>query len=370
MKLKRFVVENMPEAIQLIRRELGPDAVILQSKEVKQGGFFGLFKKRRLEVIAGRDSQPIQHNQTKQTVTQKIPLKQTGLVENHILEEIRQLKNYVQDQTKSQSVIFPDPYQAVYEYLTYQEMDYHHAKRVIKAVMEKHQFKHKGISRDIVGDETINEIENLLVPYIGEGINYDKRIVHFVGPTGVGKTTTLAKVAAKSILQHKKKVAFITTDTYRIAAVEQLKTYAKILDAPLEVAYTLEDYKKALDKLISYDLILVDTAGRNFREAKYVKELKSRINFYQDIDIYLVLSLTAKSNDLRYIGEQFADVPIKELIFTKLDETRQYGSMISFALRQEKKIAYITNGQAVPDDIMEPTARQMGKLIMEDYLNA
>ncbi|HEY4601573.1 MAG TPA: flagellar biosynthesis protein FlhF [Cerasibacillus sp.] len=370
MKLKRFVVKNMPEAIQLIRKELGPDAVILQSKEVKQGGFLGLFKKRKLEVIAGRDPNPIQHGINSQKATQKIPIKQTRLVENHILEEIRQLKNYVQDQTQTQSVIFPDQYQAVYEYLIYQEMDHNHAERMIKAVMEKHQFKQKEITRHIVGEDTLNEIENQLFHYVGEGITYDKKIVHFVGPTGVGKTTTLAKVAAKSILQHKKRVAFITTDTYRIAAVEQLKTYAKILDAPLEVAYSVEDYKKALEKFMIYDLILVDTAGRNFREDKYMNEVKNRINFHQDIDIYLVLSLTAKPNDLRYIGEQFADIPIKELIFTKLDETRQYGSMISFAIRHEKKIAYITNGQAVPDDIMVPTSRQMSELIMEDYLNA
>lgn len=360
----------MPEAIQLIRKELGPDAVILKSKEVKKGGFFGLFQKKKLEVIAGRDPHPIQHHQTKQTVNQKIPLKQSGSIEHDILKEIRQLKNYVQDQPKSQSVIFPDPYQSVYEYLIYQEMDHLHAENILKAILEKYHLKQTDISRDIIGEEVINEIEQIVHPYIGEGINYDKKVVHFVGPTGVGKTTTLAKVAATSILEHKKKVAFITTDTYRIAAVEQLKTYAKILDAPLEVAYTVEDYKRALDKFRTYDLVLVDTAGRNFREDKYIKELKSRINFYQDIDVYLVLSLTAKSSDLRYIGEQFADVPIKELIFTKLDETRQYGSMISFALKQKKKIAYITDGQAVPDDILEPTARQMGKLIMEDYMNA
>ncbi len=112
-----------------------------------------------------------------------------------------------------------------------------------------------------------------------DGIDYDRQIIQFVGPTGVGKTTTLAKIAAQSILQHEKKIAFITADTYRIAAIEQLKTYARILDVPLEVAYSIEDYKNALDKFQDYDIIFVDTAGRNFRDERYVHELKEVISF-------------------------------------------------------------------------------------------
>src|SRR5690606_31469071 len=111
---------------------------------------------------------------------------------------------------------------------------------------------------------------------------------------GVGKTTTLAKVAAKSILQENRKVAFITMDTYRIAAIEQLKTYAKILDTPVEVVYSIEDYRNAIQKLKGYDLILVDTAGRNYRDEQYVKELTQNIVEAENVENYLVLSLTAK----------------------------------------------------------------------------
>src|SRR5690606_7134176 len=140
-------------------------------------------------------------------------------------------------------------------------------------------------------------------------------------PTGVGKTTTIAKVAAKLMLKKQKKVAFITTDTYRIAAIEQLKIYARILNIPVEVAYNVDDYKQAIQKLSNYDVILVDTAGRNFRNPVYIKQLKELMGNVDHIATYLVLSLTAKPKDLQDIFIQFEEIPLKEIIFTKLDET-------------------------------------------------
>ena len=105
-------------------------------------------------------------------------------------------------------------------------------------------------------------------------MGFNKKYINIVGPTGVGKTTTLAKVAAETMLNQRKKVAFITTDTYRIAAIDQLKTYAKILNIPIEVAYNLEDFKRAADRFSHYDIVFIDTAGRNFRNEQYVKDLE------------------------------------------------------------------------------------------------
>src|SRR5699024_5525665 len=163
-----------------------------------------------------------------------------------------------------------------------------------------------------------------------------------VGPTGVGKTTTIAKVAAKLMLEDTKKIAFITTDTYRIAAIEQLKTYARILNIPVEVAYNVKDYQQALKKLEGYDLILVDTAGRNFRDAKYIRELQENTG-NSEVATYLVLSLTAKPKDLNDIYDQFYQIPLEAVIFTKLDETTQYGSMLNIAVTKEIGIAYVTD---------------------------
>ncbi|MDY0396381.1 hypothetical protein RWE15_21170 [Virgibacillus halophilus] len=191
--------------------------------------------------------------------------------------------------------------------------------------------------------------------------------MQFVGPTGVGKTTTLAKIAALEMTKHHQNVAFITTDTYRIAAVEQLKTYAKILDVPLEVAYSAEDYQQAMQKFADYDLIFVDTAGRNFLDATYLNELEQSIELTDNMQNYLVLSLTAKQSDLLLLLKQFEKVHIDGLIFTKLDETRHFGSLFTLPCKSGLGVAYLSNGQAVPDDLIEPNPEDISSFIMGDF---
>ena len=176
---------------------------------------------------------------------------------------------------------------------------------------------------------------------------------------GVGKTTTLAKLAAECVLQKKKKVAFITTDTYRIAAIEQLKTYAKILDVPMEVCYTIEDFKEAKKKLSMYDYVFIDTAGRNFLEEKYVSDLEKIIDFNEEMETYLVRAATAKSSDMLAVYEQFSVIPISKLIFTKLDETATRGTLFDVMIKTKKGIAYTTHGQDVPDDIEAATRERI-----------
>ena len=161
------------------------------------------------------------------------------------------------------------------------------------------------------------------------GVSFTKKYINVVGPTGVGKTTTLAKIAAECILKYKKRVAFITTDTYRIAAIEQLKTYANILNVPLEVCYNLNDFQQATRQFESYDMVFIDTAGRNFRNQKYVEDLRNIIDYNQDMETFLVLSLTAKQIDMEDIYKQFSLISIDKMIFTKADETSTYGAMFN-----------------------------------------
>ena len=196
------------------------------------------------------------------------------------------------------------------------------------------------------------------------GISFKKKFINVVGPTGVGKTTTLAKIAADCVLTHKKKVAFLTTDTYRIAAIDQLKTYAKILNVPMEVCYTIEDFRKAAQMYDDYDVILVDTAGRNFRNREYVDELKQTIDFDKDMESFLVLSLTAKQRDMEDIYEQFSIIDIDKFIFTKADETSAYGAMYNLIRKYSRGAAYITNGQNVPDDMIEAAPGEIAKMII------
>lgn len=193
-----------------------------------------------------------------------------------------------------------------------------------------------------------------------------KKYINVLGPTGVGKTTTIAKMAARSVLEKKKKIGFITTDTYRIAAIEQLKTYAALLQAPVEIVYNAKDYEEAIKKLAHLDLIFIDTAGRNYKEAKYVEDLQSLINFNEEAESYLVLALTAKQKDLEAIIEQFSNLKIEKFIFTKLDETNSIGTMFNLMIKYKKGLAYYTNGQEVPEDIEQPSIESLIELFFKE----
>lgn len=181
----------------------------------------------------------------------------------------------------------------------------------------------------------------------------------------MGKTTTLAKIAANIILRQQKSVGFITTDTYRIGAIEQLKTYANILDVPLEVCYSLEDFEHATKKLEECDVILIDTAGRNFRNKKYVEDLMQVVDYKREMETLLVLSMTAKQDDLEEIYQQFSAIKIDAFVFTKLDETSSYGAMINLIVACKKGAAYITTGQNVPDDIVPATPEELVNKLFE-----
>ncbi|MGM8364120.1 flagellar biosynthesis protein FlhF [Virgibacillus sp. W0181] len=374
MKVKKYVAETMPEAMNEIRKELGPDAVILNSRELKGNGFFGFFRKNRIEVVAALDSQPIQTTDNKkQFMPEKLlsdnELSKTNSDSTDVVSEIKQLKKMLQHQAFQSTNNYLPEYEVIYQYLLEQEIEDQYSKQLIDQVMEKYKSANATPSPVDILQTVRLEIEKALKNTSFAGSSDDKRVVQFVGPTGVGKTTTLAKVAAHRMLNEEKKIAFITADTYRIAAIEQLKTYARILNVPIEIAYSIEDYKNALQKFASYDLILVDTAGRNYLDERYVKELKRTIDFNEDMETYLVLSLTAKSNDITEIYDQFSHLSIKKIIFTKIDETHQYGNIVNMALRGYVEIAYLADGQNVPDDLIEPTPEKISELIIGRYNN-
>ncbi|MFB1049556.1 flagellar biosynthesis protein FlhF [Paraliobacillus sp. JSM ZJ581] len=378
MKVKKYIAPTMPEAMSKIRKELGNDAVILNSKVIHTGGFLGLFKKRNIEIIAAIDPDLAQNNATNELKRDEgLPFSKSAFPETNqasdnqqlVLDEVRSLRKWVEKNNASQQIsAFPQVYEEVYTLLVEQDVDESLAQELVSRVEQ--QFHDEDMTVDQVKQLIQVEIKTELEHIGCGGVTYDKQFIHLVGPTGVGKTTTIAKIAANCMLQDKKNVALITTDTYRIAAIEQLKTYSKILDVPIEIVYTLDDYKKAKEKFKNYDLVLVDTAGRNFRDPKYVKELGEVIDLKHDIDTYLVLSLTTKSSDLVSIYQQFNTIPLKRIIFTKTDETASYGSMLNITIPNNVGIAYITTGQDVPDDIFEVTGEKVGHLVVGATENA
>ncbi|KAB8138754.1 flagellar biosynthesis protein FlhF [Gracilibacillus oryzae] len=366
MKVKKIKGTTMPEVMQIVRRELGQDAVILNSKEIYEGGFLGLFKKKKIEVLAAIDQQ-------RTTVSQKhsVPAKPLAKTEESrhnndaVLKELKEMKRWMQKNTGNESEL-PYPYQLMLDHLLDQEVKPDVAKEFIGNI-QKRKSADTEMNVDKLKVELAFEMKHRLANKGQFGNNlFDKQIVQLVGPTGVGKTTTIAKLAAHCVLNEQQRVALITTDTYRIAAIEQLKTYSKILDIPIEVAYSLDDYNQAREKFKEYDVILVDTAGRNFRDEKYVKELSKVIDLHKEVDTYLVLSLTSRTRDMEDIYQQFETVPLKQLIFTKKDETAVYGSILNMCLDHNIGIAFITNGQDVPDDIEVASIDNIAKLVVGD----
>ena len=193
------------------------------------------------------------------------------------------------------------------------------------------------------------------------------RVVFFIGPTGVGKTTTIAKIASKYKVEEEKKVAFVTADTYRIAATEQLHIYANILDAPMSIVYSAEDLNQAIEKYAEYDLIFVDTAGfshKNEEQKMDIKKLIDGLEEQYEREVFLVLSATIKYKDLLDIVDSYQEISKYKLIFTKLDETTSYGNLLNVRLYSGAELAYMTTGQNVPDDIEEFNSQRIVKQLL------
>ncbi|MGE6227202.1 flagellar biosynthesis protein FlhF [Paenibacillus chitinolyticus] len=207
----------------------------------------------------------------------------------------------------------------------------------------------------------------LFPPPQGKPVSADSKIVHIVGPTGVGKTTTIAKLAADQVLKQRRKVGLITSDTYRIAAIEQLRTYANILDVPVEVVFSPADLTRALHNLREADVIFMDTAGRNFRNEMYVSELNTLIRHQGSSETILVLSLTSKYSDMKAITANFSKFKVDKVLFTKMDETYSYGAMLNLLDEFPIRLSYVTDGQNVPDDIMVADENRIVDAVLEGY---
>ncbi|WP_096189109.1 flagellar biosynthesis protein FlhF [Evansella halocellulosilytica] len=361
MKIKKYIAKNMQEAMTKIGQELGKDAVILNSKQVETGGILGFFTKKNIEVIAAIDPDAIR----KTKVIRKGPVKASPEKspfpsterKHHLKSEIENIKKMIEAMNRSHlrsHEEYPEALNEINEVLVDQELNEVNRLNVMKNLL-KRWYKHEGETKEKeeIMDWTVEELKELIRDIPNGGVSYNKKFLNLVGPTGVGKTTTIAKIAAKASIQDGKKVAFITTDTYRIAAIEQLKTYAKILHAPIEVAYSIEDFQQAKLRFKDCDFILVDSAGRNFRNSLYVQQLSQVIDFNEEMETHLVLSLTSKYRDMKKIVEQFNHININKFIFTKADETDSLGAMINVIAESGIGLSYITTGQNVPDDITE-----------------
>jgi flagellar biosynthesis protein FlhF len=192
------------------------------------------------------------------------------------------------------------------------------------------------------------------------------RIIALVGPTGVGKTTTTAKLAAMYALNRGNKVALVTMDIFRVGAVEQLKTYSRIMGIPLEVASTPKELEKAVEKHSACDLIFIDTAGRSHKDKEKLDEMKNFLDHKIPVEVYLCLSATTKDRELEEILHRFSIFQISKVVFTKIDESESLGNMVNLLMKDNLSIAYFTTGQRVPEDIEVATSEKLADLILRE----
>jgi flagellar biosynthesis protein FlhF len=291
-----------------------------------------------------------------QTPTPSIPTatvsQPLNRINDDLLEEIRHIKLSL----KQLSMLRPEvdkplAIQALYSRLVQQEVEAELIDRLIDAVNEKLAGNPELLNPQDIWIIARGLLNEWLAPQANHTINHSARIVHFVGPTGVGKTTTIAKLAAGQSIKFGRQIGLITSDTYRIAAVDQLRTYANILNVPMEVVFSPMDLPKAYKQLEDRELIYMDTAGRNFRNELHVSEVNSLLQSNEQSETVLVLSLTGKTKDMMAVADNFVKYGVSKVLFTKLDETSVYGAIFNLALLYELKPVFIASGQTVPDDI-------------------
>ena len=369
MAARTYRAGTMKDALAQVRRDLGGGAVILGTREVRRRRLFGLGKRELIEVTASAASEGAAPKVVATRAGTAATGTGTGSLQVQFGEQLSRLHAMVEDLSKHGRIdhLLPDlPSELVptYAQLLEAEVPEVLARRLVRHVadgLEPDQVHRPGALRD-----AMREAVELFVPIAPPiaAVAGTRRVVALVGPTGVGKTTTVAKLAANFKLAQGFRPGLVTVDTYRIAAVEQLRTYAEIIDLPLAVANAPGEMLKAIDELGDVDLVLIDTAGRSPRDEVKIRELADFLAEARPDEVHLVLSAVAGERSLRSAVERFAMVHADRLILTKLDEADGLGGLLAVLGQADRPVSYITTGQAVPDDIEPADKHRLAGLIL------
>lgn len=402
MTINKFQGKTEEEAIAKAKQEFGENAVIMNVKEVKPKGLFRAFKNSTYEVTAAMEEKEqfvnpkraLQntkklHDSINLSADEKIDIPKPEAKpdfreliqktmpnssrmqepeEKKIEQRLDDLSNRIDESlARTPKGEKPEAENPVKEKPSSEEF---HFVRILYSTLLKNEVNEKYVNQILDEiekfirpgnsvDVILSNVYQKLILRFGQPKTIDlsgskPKILFFVGPTGVGKTTTIVKIASKYKVEYDKKVAFITADTYRIAATEQLQVYANILDAPMAIAYSQAELNDSIAKFEDYDLVFVDTAGfshKNEKQRNDMKTLLGGVSEEYNKEVYLVLSATTKYMDLLDIVDSYREIADYKLIFTKLDETTTYGNLLNIKLYSGADLSYTTNGQNVPDDI-------------------
>ncbi len=379
MELRTYRAPTMHEALAMVRCDLGPDAAVLHTREVRPRGLFGwLAGSRQIEVTAScqvnvpsRLPPPSQRGLAAgdppdpPTASLSAPTAPPG---GEVQEQLSDLQAMVTQLCRhSAGGCRPDLPEDLFRLFT-ELLDSDLNEEVARELVERVRRESRGIQLDdlFLAKARIARMIEGEISVAGpiQLTAGRRRLVALVGPTGVGKTTTIAKLAAHYRLREKRRVGLITVDTYRIAAVEQLRTYADIIDLPMQVVSTPREMREAVQRMSDLDLILLDTAGRSPKDEVRIQELRAFVSEADADEIHLVLSAMTGARTLQQTAERFAAVGTTALILTKLDEASSLGNLLSVLRFSKLPLSYLTNGQNVPDDIETANAQRLARLIL------
>lgn len=366
MQVKRYRANNMKQAMDAAIRELGSDAVMLNSSKVRRKGLKNLFSKPLFEVQFAYDPTKVpsiaklkkhdsdsgaEYGKEKWYEKSAVPAADTKQLEKRIDSFEKTLSDFMDKFTFIKRDVTYDYTDEVQELLTKmleeqvrEELAHSLAKETQQMLREQH------------GTSAHEILEHLLLEQLGrpEPILHKKftqKVILILGPTGVGKTTSIVKLAADFAVKQRKKVGIINTDTYRIGAQEQLQTYADILGVPIGLVYYPDELEEALANMSDRDIIFVDTAGKRPGDEQHKEDILELIRILRPEDILLCLSATTGFASIKEITDTYGFVDDYRVMVTKIDETRYRGALLNISWYTRKPLAYVTTGQNVPDDI-------------------
>jgi flagellar biosynthesis protein FlhF len=398
MEVKRYRAKDMQEALETIKRELGPDAYILSNQKVRLKGIKNLFKKPVFEVMVAYEPErkPFTRALTQSRVQQTRHLTPPRSAPPPVSVPVPAAAAVPADPTALVSILNRPPAAALTNSATEEKLRSLDSRldnldRLLGGFMDKFAFVKRDITfdypegiaplvvklmdnqvreelahslcRDAVGimqsrpDASPGEImRQLIIEQFGPGEpishkKFKRRVVLVVGPTGVGKTTTIVKLAANFSIKQKKKVGIINTDSYRIGAQEQLRTYADILDMPVKMVYNPEELTDALAEMQDRDIVFIDTAGKKPGDEAQHEDIEKLTRLAEPDDVLLCISAVTSFASMREIIDSYGFLDDYRLLITKLDETKSRGMLLNLAWYSKKRVSYVTTGQTVPDDV-------------------
>ena len=340
MRIKKFTANNYSTALTEVKKELGEDALILSTRSIKPPTIMaGQKEATRVEITAAVEYiGPVTASSVKFSDENE-----KGDVELKSL-----IFNLLSQSGQAQSLGLQSHQFDTYSRMVENGLDEKLAAKILQKTLE-----HNSQENIDCGKEPVMNLMKKVVPCKGEiDLKADgPKIVAFVGPTGVGKTTTIAKIAAEYALRRGQKLVLVSLDTYRLGAIDQLRVYGEIMEVPFEVAGGKEDLRRIVDSHSDKDLILIDTTGRSHQDKDYSGELKEIFDDVGEVEIHLVLSVTAQEKLFAATYRQFSSIGVDRVLFTKLDEGLSFGSLFNFSVRNRLPISYFTSGQRVPEDL-------------------